>query len=414
MLSLKQEKKWIKVTLFSIISIVFFVSLYIVLRYNNYFLFGSLGKGNDDDVRYIRSAVTLLNKGMLTYHNVNTPTVFIMPGITFTLAFFIKLFGVLGGVSAFRVFQVVLQSVSILIIFYIARELFNSNVAIIACIIDALYLPEISTSGLILTEGIFKFLLLLLVLISILALKTKKIKFYIVGGLIWGLACLFRPTVLLFPAVFLFMWIKNRYSVKDIIKFTLITCTVFVTVMSPWWIRNYITFHEVIPLSQSTGNPFLQGTYIGYTPRLDDPEYLKASYLGNKAEMELGKRRFIAGFEKKPVQYFFWYTIGKTCYYWAAPCYFKNVLGVPFIPMVVFHALIILAGIIGIIISFRKRMNSIFAFLVMLYFNLIHLPYLTEARYSFPVMPFMIMFASYTCVCLYIKVLARKNLKLTQ
>ncbi|UXZ08588.1 hypothetical protein F1B95_04820 [Clostridium perfringens] len=80
-------------------------------------MLGNFNEWNNDDVKYVRSAWTLLDNGKFTYHNVNDETVFIMPGLPYTMAFFMSIFGKFGGITAFRVFQVVLMSLSFSLIF---------------------------------------------------------------------------------------------------------------------------------------------------------------------------------------------------------------------------------------------------------------------------------------------------------
>lgn len=58
-----------------------------IILYGNSLLLGSLQKFNNDDVKYIRSAWNLLDNKILSYENIKEPTVFIMPGLTYVLAF---------------------------------------------------------------------------------------------------------------------------------------------------------------------------------------------------------------------------------------------------------------------------------------------------------------------------------------
>lgn len=325
MFSLKNEEKYIKKT-FILIQLIFMcVTLFTIFKYGNSLLLGSLEKFDNDDVRYIRSAWTLINKKIISYHNINESTVYIMPGLTFTLSFFTLLFGKFGGITAFKIFQLILQMTSIYLIFLIGRKVFNSKVAIIACILDALYICEIYTANLILMECSFKFLLLLLIYISIYAVETKSIKLYILGGIIWALACLFRPTVGAYPIVILIMWIKNKYNFKDIIKFTLIVSTVFCLILSPWWIRNYKVFNMFIPFTKSTGNPFLQGTYVHNNAVNPTPYKIVDDLIEQDTiEINTGIYRLKTYVTKKPLLYLYWYTIGKTLFLWAVPFYWKN------------------------------------------------------------------------------------------
>lgn len=62
MFSLKNEEKYIKKT-FILIQLIFMcVTLFTIFKYGNSLLLGSLEKFDNDDVRYIRSAWTLINK----------------------------------------------------------------------------------------------------------------------------------------------------------------------------------------------------------------------------------------------------------------------------------------------------------------------------------------------------------------
>jgi 4-amino-4-deoxy-L-arabinose transferase-like glycosyltransferase len=143
MFSLSKEKTWIKLALLLMLVITLAMSLFAIFKYGNYFLLGSMDKMDNDDVKYVRSAITLLEKGMFTYHDVNTPTVFIMPGHPVLLAGIMQIFGTGdSGITAFRVFQALLQACCLYLIFLIGREVFNSKVALLACLIDALYISN--------------------------------------------------------------------------------------------------------------------------------------------------------------------------------------------------------------------------------------------------------------------------------
>ncbi|HOJ08974.1 MAG TPA: glycosyltransferase family 39 protein [Clostridiales bacterium] len=398
------EKRWVKLSLALIIALFTIINVYSVLRYNDYFLLGSIEKADNDDVKYIGSAWTLLEKGMLTYHDVNVPTVYIMPGHTIIIAAITGIFGKYGGITAFRLFQVLLQALSILLVFLIGRTVFNSSVGIIAAFINATYVSEIFVTGTILTEVEFKFLLLLLVYISINAIKTKKTRYYIEGGIVWGIACLFRPTIALYPVAILAAWLIYKYSFKEIFKFSIIVLVIFAAIMSPWWIRNYIVFNRFIPLTLSSGNPFLQGTYINYDQSKDYTPYTPSKDVieTNEIEMKTGIYRLKTYFVKYPLKYIYWYTFGKSWYLWNYPFYWKEIFGISVTMATVHHHLILIAGIPGIISIFgNKSLEGIFLITVILYFSLSYLPFYTFSRYSYPMMPLVMLFSSYAVFKLY-------------
>lgn len=400
MLNLKNEKRWIKTTVICTSIFVFFLCALSAFIYGDNFLLGSPDKMDNDDVRYIRSALIFGETGQITYHRPDTPSVYIMPGIVILLSPFVKLLGAATGVTAFRVFQGLLQALCIYLIFLIGRESFNSTTGAIAAVLDAMYLPEIFASGLILTEVPFRVCLLLLIYLTIKAFKLKKARYYGLGGAAWAAACLFRPTIALYPSVILIMWLIKRYSLKEMLQYAAVAAAVFSVIMAPWWIRNYIIFEKPIPLTVSSGNPFLQGTYIDYDQSKDYTPYLKPLdddiMNTNQTEMDTGKARLARYASEKPLQYLYWYTVGKTLYFWKLPFYWRQVFGMHLVSVGMYHYMILGAGLLSAIFSLREKGGyGFFLLLIILYFNLVHLPFFTSERYAYPVMSLVIILAAY-------------------
>jgi hypothetical protein len=367
---------------------------------------GSMEKFDNDDVKYIRSAWILLDKGTLIYESTAKPTVYIMPGLSIVLYLFMIVFGKVYGILAYKIFQLILQVLSIYLVFLIARKVFNSKVAIVSCLINSIYAAELFSVNLVLMESIFKFLLLLLVYISINAIETHKIKLYIFGGVVWALACLFRPTIAAFPIMILIMWIKQKYEIKEMLKNIAVVLFVFALIMSPWWIRNYKTFGMFIPFTKSSGNPFLQGTFINYDNSEGWVSYEKSddALINDKNELSAGIARLKIYGSKNPLKYAFWYTIGKSIKFWYLPFYWKKVLGISVVSAAVIHLVVLLLGIIGVVRTAKVSYHAFFIFSIIAYFNLIYLPYYTFARYSYPLMPLVIIFAAHTILGFYKRV----------
>ncbi len=419
MFELKNEKKYIKMSLLIICSLFLFLCIFSSLKYGDYNLLGSYEKMNNDDVKYIRSAWTLIDTGRFTYHDPAEPTAFIMPGLPFVLAFFMTIFGKFGGIIAFRLFQGVIQTLSILIIFFIGRKLFNSKIGLIAALIDALYIPEIWSTNIILTEAMFKFLLVLLIYICIYAIDTKKTKYYMWGGAVWGITALFRPTISAFPAVVLIMWFHKKYKLQEMIKYTAITTAVFCAVMSPWWIRNYIAFDRFIPLTLSSGNPLIQGSYINYDESID---YYPWTSVDDRIEQEHYykenvKYRFKHYMLKRPGAYAKWYFIDKTKELWNAPFYWREIFKVNVYLAGLYHYIIMISSFIGAVFYFKdirsKKLDNMtmIIFWIIAFFAVIHIPYVTFSRYGYPVMAMFILLSSYAIDKLYIKVKDKKSIK---
>lgn len=410
--SIKNENKTIKVILILSCLLLFCMILFSVFYYGNSTLLGNFYEPDNDDVKFIRSAWTLAQTGIYTYHKPPSPTVFMMPGLSYTLAFFMRIFGEFGGITALRIIQATIQVLCLLLIFFMARRLFSSKVAIVAVIFDAFYMPEIWVPNLILTETFFKFFVLCLVYFSICAMDENKTKLYILGGVFLGLATLFRPTIVTYPILILIMWIVKKVKFKDAVKYTVVVALAFCIVLSPWWIRNYKIFNKFIPLTMATGNPMVQGTFINYdqsTKASDGLDYTnyntedpKLSELQrNDMEVALSKYRLQNLFPKQRLKFIYWYTIGKgkiqveTAFYW------KKMFGISPLNEKYYHLTLLALSIMGAVMFFKDKRRNILGILpiaVVVYFVAMYLPFFTMSRYFYPAAPYFIMFAAFFCV----------------
>ncbi|EKQ53629.1 MULTISPECIES: glycosyltransferase family 39 protein [unclassified Clostridium] len=405
-----EEDKRIKLGL-AILEILFIIVVLIsIFKYGNSTLLGSLENFDNDDVKYIRSAWNLVENGIFSYEDISKSTVYIMPGLTFILAFFVLIFGKSQAIVVFRIFQVVLQICSLNLIFLIGGRVFNKKVALIACVIDSIYIVEIYAANLILMEVTFKFLILLLIYLSIRAIETKRIKYYALAGIVWSFGCLFKPTIAVYPLVILIIWLKVGYKLKEMVKYASIVIGIFCIVMSPWWVRNYNNFNMFIPFTKSSGNPFLQGTFVNYNQSGGwGVEYKSSEDLiqSNEYEIEAGIERLKIYGKEEPLKFVYWYTLGKTFYFWYEPFYWDKILGIRYGWAFFEHYLILVTAIIGIINNLKtgkwdlKKQIIALSIIVM---NAVYLPYYTYSRYAYPLMPLMIIFSGdyiYYKICKY-------------
>lgn len=424
MFSLKEENRSVKIILFLACIIMFSLIIGSIFYYGNSNLLGDFYNPNNDDVKFIRSAWTLATTGNYTYHKPPSATVFMMPGLSFTLAFFMKIFGEFGGITAFRILQALLQVGSLMLTFYIGRKIFNSKVGIVAVILDLIYIPELWVPTLILTETAFKFFVLCLILISIYALETGKIKYYALGGLFLALSAMFRPTIALYPILILIMWIIKKEKLVDCIKKAAITVAVFCVVLSPWWIRNYSIFHRFIPFTIASGDPMRQGTFIDYDKKVKFTEgidYTNYNYDNpNLSEIEkdnmqtkFSKYRLSILFPREPLRFVYWYTIGKGWIQIKDPFYWKDIFGVEFSNVREYHSMLLLMAVIGAAAYFGNKNRNRLALLplmTLIYFVIAYLPFFTMSRYYYPIMTTLMIFSAYTVTLAYERLPIIKNL----
>lgn len=400
MFNLNHVSKPVKITLLLTILLVFAISSASVLLYGDHFLLGSYEKLNNDDVKYVNSAKILLNKHTLAYNSGEEPSSFIMPGMPFVLSGFMLIFGQGdAAVIAFRMLQVALQAFSVYLIFVLANALFNSRTALIASIASAFYLPDYFSSGVILSETIFRTIFILLVCFSLLALRSNQTKHYIIVAVLVVMGCYFKPHTGLFPVVLFLLWLINKVSLKTIVKHTVIISVTMVLLLCPWWIRNYITFDEFIPFTKSAGNPMLLGALINNAapekPFFDaHPEYAapdRASlFAGSDDDMADTAKKIISyGFKHHPMEYLKWYSVDKITGLYLGPYYWKTVFNIPHPLVVLIHFIMMLISTAGLLLMLvnaiaRRNIPYLLVLLTLAYFTVIYFPFVAFSRYGYP------------------------------
>lgn len=372
----------------------FIIKLILIFEYKNQLTLSS------DDLNYIKSAAFMAERGILTYQNFNEPTVFIMPLYPMLLAVIFKFLGAgIIGLQTIRVIQAVLSTITVLMVFLIARNLINDAAGLVASALMSFYLPNITTAGYILTETLFTTLLCVLVFMSLTCPDRFKPLRIAAIALIWTLAVLSRPTIAFYPLFLLiYFYINNKYKLKDIVKSAFIMLAVFIFIMSPWWIRNYKEYGTFIPLTASSGNPMLQGTYIDYNQTPQNTTYYKLgknSLETDRIEVNLAKKRIHEGFKKDFWAYLKWYTAGKTLIFWRTIFYWKEFFGISQYYVQAMHY-ILLYGFVGMVLLLIKDFKSfIIPAALIIYFNIVHCVYMAFDRYAFPVLPMLSVFCAY-------------------
>lgn len=413
--SIKNEKARVKAALLIIVLIYAGLCGLYFWIHGNEGIRGSFESFDNDDVKYLRSAWTLLETGKYTYKNPQTDTVFIMPGITTVLAAFVAIFGKYP-ILQFKIFQAILGCACLYLIFLCGRRLFGTAAALVCTAMMALYFPSIYVTGTLLTECCFYFLFLLTFYYTIAAVESRKMKYYAMGGIFLGLSALFRPTVLAFPAAVFAVWIAKKYKFIDMIKFAGTVVGIVCLILSPWIIRNAIIFKQFIPLTKASGNPAFQGTFISYDRTTEEEEnidyyniikketdidvdkYGFDELVDDAVESEMARIRFREVIIKNPLKYLYWYTIGKTIKNFEEPFLWVVMFGIDIEWLRGQHYLLLLLGFLGFAgMAFSGRKNHIMklpAYTVLL-FNCVHLPFYCFSRYMFPFMFCFALYAAY-------------------
>lgn len=185
------------------------------------------------------------------------PTAITPPLYVFVLA---GLYGVFESPSAVRVFQALLGSGGVLLLYAIGRRLFDHRAGLIAAIGLSLNPLVTYLGGLHLTENLFLFFVLA-VLWQSLNVQDRPTTAAAVGlGVLAGLAALTRSVFLSFlPMVF--VWTASLWGIRSgrALRVSAVTLAAAVFVILPWTVRNYVVLGELIPIQSNAGMVFWSG-----------------------------------------------------------------------------------------------------------------------------------------------------------
>ncbi|OAT72450.1 hypothetical protein A7K69_10020 [Parageobacillus thermoglucosidasius] len=365
---------------------------------------------HSDDTGYIRSGKILVEKGMLVYHynHINEPTVHIMPGLPMLLAAIFFIFGTGDvGLYAAKAVMILFGVASVYLIYAIGKDINHEWAGIIAGFFTALFVPLVEMDNLILTEPPFLFGLLLFIRFAIqLGRKHSMSAFY---GLMFAyLFCLlFRATVALIPFALLGYFLLIKYPLRLAWKQLGIAVLLVIIVLGPWWVRNYIHYKEFIPLTGSSGDPLLLGTYQGDGYRYGEPyqevikkidEQYPNITIRKKQELEkeIAIERIKRWYEANPKQFIESYTIKKAKIQWETPFYSVEILGVkkPFI--ISLHQRIVSLAFASMALTLllfkRNRKELLFFTFIIAYFTVLNNVFFAYSRYNLPLMPLLFLY----------------------
>ena len=331
-----------------------------------------------------------------------------------------------------RLVQIIIGSLSCVLIFFLAKKLFNRTIGIISSIIACFYAPFIHFDAQFELPVLEVFLDLLVFLVLLSAGTKLKKRWWLLAGIIFGLSAITRPNVLIFiPLVLVWICISLRKENKNkIIVSSLAFLLGAILIISPVTIRNWVVGRDLVLISSQGGINF----FVGNNPISDGKTATAApgalpygSYKDNVwmtsiklAEEAMGKKlkpseisnfwyqqgfHFAKTYPLKYLQllgkkfYFFWnsYEIesNQDLYFFSRWSSLLRLLLWDWVLRIPF-GIIGPLSILGMILNakFWKRYFLMYAFILSYMFSVIL--FFVTSRFRVPVIPFLIIFASYS------------------
>ncbi len=357
---------------------------------------------------------------------IGTEPFFRAPLYVYLLALTHKVFG--HGFFLPRLLQMVLGSLSCVLIFLIAKKLFNQTVAVLSGITASFYAMLIFYDGQFQITSLVVFLDLAAIGLLILTSEKPKPLNWFFCGIVLGLSGIARPNVLVFVPfvlVWMFFQFKGKLLTKAILTRWATLCAGVVLMIAPVTVRNYIVGNDFVPIAWQGGYNF----YLGNNPHATGwsataPQIDKTWWGGYKEAIWLAEEE--TGRKLKPSQISdFWLKKGsdfifsqplnwlklmgkKTIYFWKGyeignnqniylykdfSSLFDFLLGkfIIYFPFGLVGPL----SVLGLIIGLKELRKYLLLHLFILSYSASVIIFFVCARYRMPIIPFLIMFSSF-------------------
>ncbi len=165
--------------------------------------------------------------------------------------------------TAVRILQAILGTLSVWMIFVLARNLYDERTGIVAAVIFACYPSLVATTGLVLTETLFTFFLCAGCLLVQQALSKGGYGWFAALGAILALGALTRSVLWLFPPVLLVFMLTAgpRREVGRRFLQAMTAILAFALVIAPWAYRNTRLQKTFTAVDVMGGRNFMMGNY---------------------------------------------------------------------------------------------------------------------------------------------------------
>jgi 4-amino-4-deoxy-L-arabinose transferase-like glycosyltransferase len=339
-----------------------------------------------------------------------------IPVLFFALMF--KIFGV--SVAPIMIAQWLLDCGTGLLLYLIAIEIFDDrSIALLALVLFALYIPEVTYTTQAYSEPLFTFILASFVFLFLKALAKPSAVRMVVPGVLLGLGSLSQPILLLFPSVILVSLVILYRNLVRALSYSLVLVLAFSLVLSPWIIRNYVEFRAFLPGTTLLGfnlivdhynieqDNFIQG--IGWKEGVDKEVATVTEQLlarngqtsVGRSPVELERVRLVEALRlisKRPDRYI------SLCFHRFLRLWFNVGYGAPpsILSYLILAANAILLGLalIRLLVFRGPWIRTAWPILALIcYFTVSYTAIHAQIRYILPVIPYVVLIASSSVFC---------------
>jgi Dolichyl-phosphate-mannose-protein mannosyltransferase len=341
------------------------------------------------------------------------PTAWMTPAYPCLVALVFKVFGIYTKSSAIFLLSLnaIVSALTCVPVFFIARRSFGERVARISAWAWAffpygIYFP----AERIWETWLATLLITILFLWGLYIADSTSLKDWAGWGFRWGIAALVSPAGL---AVLPFwgLWILYQRHRKGLRSgaHVAMAAVLFIGVVSPWFVRNYVVFHRFIPFRDNMGIVLLMGTrgnsdYWGpyeLGPWHNEADWHEFQRLGELRYMD-AKKQYSVDFIRANPGWFAWTSVRRAVYLWTGYWSFERsyLQQEPLDPPnIFFSTTFTILTLLGLRKAFRLGSEVAMPYLLVLFsFPLIYYITSPEVYYRRPIDPIMVVLAVYAVV----------------
>jgi 4-amino-4-deoxy-L-arabinose transferase-like glycosyltransferase len=325
-------------------------------------------------------------------HTPLAPTAVEPPIYSYLLAGIFRLAGPYSYASLWIAvtFNAVLSALTAVLVLHIGKRDFGAPTGVLAAWVWSCWLYEAVVSVRLWESSLSALFLATALLVLPTLAESPRWSRWLMFGLFAGIAALTNTTLLsLFPFFWLWLWILYRRRGRSCSKVLLASIGVCILTLLPWTIRNYETFHRLMPVRDNFGLELWLGNHEGVT-RLFDADFPlrnpgEYNRVGELRFME-EKREIALAFIRQHPGEFLRLSAGRFFRYWTAP------------EMATWLPVSALAWTGMILALWRKGLEAMPYSIILLIFPLIYYVTHTFNSYRHPTEPAMILLAAYATV----------------
>jgi len=304
-----------------------------------------------------------------------------------------------------RLVQAMLGALLVPLTFALARRMLPENIKVArwAAWAAALYPILVVFPLALATENIFFVLFLAFTLTLLLAAQTRRMRYFVLSGILIGLAALTRSVILpagLLAALWAWFLLRERAKALALLATVLI-------VIAPWIVRNSLLYGRLSPIELSMG----YNLYVGYHPQstgtfVFGPSLDLLTIADDAQRDRIGTQKAIQFIQADPAR-FPYLAVRRLGYFFGlerralAYFYSNDFFGyIPF-PFLLTAALVLLAPFVVVSCSavfgltlIRWDRSTLIVPLVMLVYLLPHVFLLADDRIHLTLVPLLVIFAA--------------------